>query len=176
MYKRILSLVLALISCCSMYSQSPADMVNPLIGTSNSRWMLFPGVAMPFGMVKLSPDNQANVWNGGYEYTISSVAGFSHIHSFAMGGLSVMPTVGSYRTFAGPSDGPFAGMRTAGYRSRIRKETEVSKLGYYKVDLYDYNVRAELTATTRCGYLQFTYPAASKANVLLRFFGALRRE
>ncbi len=139
------------------------------MGTSNSRWMLFPGPTMPFGMVKLSPDNQSNVWCGGYEYTVNSISGFSHIHSWAMGGLSVMPTTGSIKTFPGPSDGPFASMWTAGYRSRIKKETETGKVGYYKVNLFDYDVDVELTSTTRCGYFRLTYPETDQANFLFNF-------
>jgi len=37
--------------------------------------MLFPGATLPFGLVKLSPDNQSNVWNGGYEYTVGQHLG-----------------------------------------------------------------------------------------------------
>ena len=59
----------------------PVDAVNVFTGTSNSRWMLFPGATLPFGLVKLSPDNQTNVWNGGYEYTVNSLSGFSHLHA-----------------------------------------------------------------------------------------------
>jgi hypothetical protein len=51
----------------------PVGAVNVFTGTSNSRWMLFPGATLPFGLVKLSPDNQTNVWNGGYEYTVHFV-------------------------------------------------------------------------------------------------------
>ena len=73
---------------------TPADYVNVFIGTSNSRWMLFPGATLPFGMVKLSPDNQNNVWNGGYEYTVSSISGFSHLHAMSLSGVSLMPVTG----------------------------------------------------------------------------------
>ncbi len=149
--------------------KQPVDYVNVFTGTSNSRWMLFPGPTYPFGMVKLSPDNQANVWNGGYEYTIQSISGFSHIHSWAMGGLSLMPTTGAIKTFPGPADGPFQHMWTAGYRSRFDRSTEKGEAGYYSVDLYDYDIRAELTATERCGYLRFTYPKTAQANILFNF-------
>ncbi len=79
-----------------IYAQqkSPVDYADPLIGTSESRWMLNPGAALPFGMVQLSPDNQSQYWKSGYEYTIGSVFGFSHIHAWTMSGLSVMPTKG----------------------------------------------------------------------------------
>lgn len=147
----------------------PADYVNPLIGTSNSRWMVYPGPSMPFGMVKLSPDNQANVWNGGYEYTVSSISGFSHIHSWSMGGLSLMPITGGLKTYPGPADGPFGYMWTAGYRSRFKKEEEKAKLGYYRVKLSDYDILAELTATTRCGYLRFTFPQSDQSHILFNF-------
>ncbi len=93
-------------------NEDPVDLADPFIGTSNSRWMMFPGPAMPFGMVKLSPDNHSNVWNCGYEYIIASISGFSHIHSWSMGGLSIMPTTGDIKTFPGPSDGPWAHMWT----------------------------------------------------------------
>jgi len=165
----IKEIILLLIPISLLSQKQPADYVNPMIGTSNSRWMVFPGPEMPFGMVKLSPDNQANVWNGGYEYTINSISGFSHIHSWSMGGLSVMPTTGAIRIFPGPADGPFSDMWTAGYRSRFYKEDEKASLGYYRVKLYDYNILAELTATTRCGYLRFTYPKSDDAHILFNF-------
>ncbi len=149
--------------------KTPADYVNMFTGTSNSRWMLFPGPTMPFGMVKLSPDNQKNVWNGGYEYTIASISGFSHIHSWSMSGLSLMPTTGAIKTYPGPADGPFSHMWTSGYRSRFNKSEEKASVGYYGVELYDYNIFAELSATERCGYLKFTYPETENANILFNF-------
>jgi predicted alpha-1,2-mannosidase len=150
--------------------------VNPFTGTSNSRWMLFPGATMPFGMVKLSPDNQENVWNGGYEYTVGSISGFSHLHAFGLSGLSIMPFVGKTelypgqaKTFIGLADGPFGGMWTAGYRSRFDRKTEVASVGYYSVDLMDSRVKAELTSTTRTGWLRFTFPQSEESKILLNF-------
>lgn len=157
-------------------AHTPASYVNVFTGTSNSRWMMFPGATLPFGMVKLSPDNQGNVWNGGYEYTTGSISGFSHLHAMALSGLSVMPVTGDLtanegwsRTFTGPADGPFGGMWTAGYRSRFKKETEKAYPGYYSVDLLDYGVKAELTSTLRCGMMRFTYPPNSPAHLILNF-------
>jgi len=48
-------------------------------------------------MVQLSPDNQAQGGKAGYEYTIGSIFGFSHIHAWTMSGLSVMPAKGILR-------------------------------------------------------------------------------
>ena len=87
----------------------PVDYVDPFIGTSNSRWVLFPGVTMPNGMVKLSPDNQGEVWQGGYDYSIGSIHGFSHLHGWTMGGLITMPANGDLALKPGRPDDPFRG-------------------------------------------------------------------
>ncbi|ASV29703.1 GH92 family glycosyl hydrolase [Maribacter cobaltidurans] len=156
--------------------KSPNDYVNVFTGTSNSRWMLFPGPTMPFGMVKLSPDNQANVWNGGYEYAISSISGFSHVHGMSLSGVSFMPFVGDLffgeeypKLFPGTADGPFGNMWTAGYRSRYTKESEKGSPGYYSVHLLDHKVTVELTATKRCGMIRSTFPKSDKSYLLLDF-------
>jgi len=124
---------------------TPAEYVDTRIGTAHSRWMIAPGPWMPFSMVKLSPDNQGYGWQAGYDPTFESIGTFSHIHEWTMAGLGTMPANGKLRTRIGPENKP-----DRGYRSRIDKSTEVSQLGYYKADLTDYDIKAELTATTRC--------------------------
>ncbi len=177
-------LVALLPLCCPLLcgSQSaakrttPADWVNVFTGTSNSRWMQFPGATVPFGLVKFSPDNQGNVWDGGYEYTIASISGFSFLHSMALSSMSVMPMVGSLemepgqsRLFPGSADGPFGQMWTAGYRSRIRKDTETGKPGYYAVDLVDAKTRVEVTSTMRTGWMRVQFPSSDQAHLLYDF-------
>jgi alpha-1,2-mannosidase, putative len=146
--------------------KQPVDYADPLLGTSESRWMLNPGATMPFGMVQLAPDNQGGVWKSGYEYTLNNVGGFSHIHSWTMAGLSVMPTVGALNTRRGPSDGPTTGW-TTGYRSRVYKETEKASPGYYAVTLMNGNIQTELTSTTRSGFFRFTFADEEHAHILL---------
>ncbi|MBW7989729.1 MAG: glycoside hydrolase family 92 protein [Planctomycetes bacterium] len=145
----------------ALAQKQPVDYVDPLIGTSTSRWMLYPGSSMPFGMVKLSPDNRKHAWKGGYEYNIENIMGFSHIHSWIMGGLLVMPTVGELKTIPGTEENP-----DEGYRSRFRHETEVASPGYYAVTLDDYDIRAELTSTTRSGFMRYTFPKSEQARIL----------
>ena len=149
--------------------RQPVDFVNPLIGTTSPglRWMMFPGVSLPFGMVKLSPDNKA--WNGiagsgraGYDYKIPTILGFSHIHSWTMGGLLMMPTTGPLRLVQGPGAGS-----PESFRSRYRHEAESASPGYYAVTLDDYGIRAELTATTRAGFHRYTFPKSDQARLLL---------
>lgn len=141
--------------------KAPVDYVDPFIGTSNSRWALHPGPCMPFGMVQLAPDNQDTGWKAGYEYNIHNIAGFSHIHGWTLAGLLAMPTTGELKIVPGDEDKPWSG-----YRSNIRKETEVSKVGYYSVILDDYNVKAELTSTERVGVHRYTFPKNYRSRIL----------
>lgn len=160
----------------SSLPENRLQLVNVFTGTSNSRWMQFPGATVPMGLVKLSPDNQGNVWNGGYEYTIASISGFSFLHSFGLSSMSVMPLTGPIeaepghaKLFPGPPDGPFGGMWTAGYRSRIRKDTEAGMPGYYSVDLVDAKTKVELTATARTGWMRFHFPEGEQTHLLFDF-------
>lgn len=57
-----------------------------------------------------------------------------------------MPTTGKLKTLPGSLEDP-----DMGYRSRIDKTTEYATPGYYSVNLSDYNIKAEITATTRTG-------------------------
>ncbi len=142
--------------------KDPVEYVDPMIGTSNARWMMFPGASMPFGMVKLSPDNQRRGWKAGYEYTIDNIAGFSHIHSWTMAGLLTMPTTGPLHVKPGSRDNP-----DQGYRSRFSHDNEEASPGYYSVRLDDYDIKAELTSTTRAGFQKYTFPKSDSARILL---------
>lgn len=153
--------------CFAAFAQNtsqkqPVDYVDPLMGTTFSRWMLFPGVSMPFGMVKLSPDNQRKGWKAGYEYKIHNIAGFSHLHSWTMGGLLTMPTVGKLKILPGTETNP-----DLGYRSRFSHDNEIAKPGYYSVFLDDYGIKAELTSTTRAGFQRYTFPKSDSARILV---------
>ncbi|MEX6688685.1 GH92 family glycosyl hydrolase [Danxiaibacter flavus] len=165
--KKIFFFALFFVALVSATAQKqPVDYADPLLGTSESRWMLNPGATMPFGMVQLSPDNQGGVWKSGYEYSLNNIGGFSHIHSWTMAGLSVMPTVGALNTRRGPADGPTTGW-TTGYRSRIYKETEQASPGYYAVKLMNGDITTELTSTTRAGFFRFSYSDEEDAHILL---------
>ena len=147
-------------------AKDPADYADPMIGTSNSRWMLGPYACVPFGMIQLGPDNQAAGWMGGYEYTTASISGFSHIHAWTMAGLRIMPATTDLTLNGGNADTPFVGAN-AGYHSRFLKGTEHASPGYYAVQLYDHDVKAEMTATTRCGFQRYTFGPTDDARVLI---------
>jgi predicted alpha-1,2-mannosidase len=140
-----------------------SDYVDTRIGTAHSRWMIGPGPWMPFSMVKISPDNQNDGWQAGYDPTFESIGAFSHIHEWTMGGLGILPVRGPLKIKVGDQ-------RSApgeGYRSRIDKATEEAPLGAYKVKLTDYNIKAEVTATTRASFMRYTYPKATDSRVMI---------
>ncbi|MGH7941052.1 MAG: GH92 family glycosyl hydrolase [Limisphaerales bacterium] len=140
---------------------TPADYVDVFMGTAHSRWMIAPGPWMPFGMVKISPDNQCESWCSGYDYTHEYIDCFSHIHEWTMAGLGMMPTTGPLRTHPG-LDG-------TGYSSRFDKDTEHGGIGYYEVLLKDSGIKVELTATTRASLQRYTFPPSEQARVLFPF-------
>jgi len=130
-----------------------ADYVDTKIGSAHSRWMIAPGPWTPYSMVKLSPHNKNAGWQAGYDPIFEFIGTFSHIHEWTMAGLGTMPTNGPLQVEVGDQlkiDG--------GYRSRIDKETEKGSLGYYSVDLTDYDIHADLTSTIRCGFQRCTFP------------------
>ena len=127
--------------------------VNPFIGTT-SNGNTFPGVALPFGMVQLSPDTDIGSWDQiegtdspGYIYTDSTILGFSHTHLSGTGcpdygNILVMPTTGDLNIQPGSAENP-----EDSYRSRFYNESEKAVPGYYCVWLEDYDIKTELTAT-----------------------------
>ncbi|MEU4037413.1 lectin [Streptomyces collinus] len=135
---------------------SPADLVNPFIGTSNDA-NDFPGADVPFGMVQWSPDTSSRPPGGGYEYKDSSITGFSLTHLAgpgcgAAGDIPVLPTVGAVDNAATAS---------------FSHADETATAGSYKVDLGN-KVTTELTTTTRSGMARFTFPSTSQANLLFK--------
>ncbi len=141
---------------------TPADYVDTMLGAGHSRWMIAPGPWMPFSMVKLSPDNQNAGWQAGYDPTFESIGAFSHIHEWTMAGLGMLPVNGPLKIKVGDQRNP-----DEGYRSRIDKPAEEAPLGYYKAHLIDYDIQAELTATTRGGFQRYTYPKDTTSRVMI---------
>ncbi|MBZ4192239.1 GH92 family glycosyl hydrolase [Niabella beijingensis] len=143
----------------------PSDYVNTFLGTAHSRWMIAPGPWMPFSMVKLSPDNQNAGWQAGYDPIYESIGTFSHVHEWTMAGLGMLPVNGPLKIKMG--DEAALKYDSTGYRSFINKATEEAPLGYYKADLTTYNIKAELTSTSRCSFQRYTYPQQQDGRVMI---------
>ena len=173
------------ITICSiplLQAQEPMNLiqyVDPMIGTAKMGHT-YPGATSPFGSVQLSPETDTIPYavNGnynrevykycaGYQYEDTTIVGFSHTHFSGtghsdLGDLLVMPTVGDLKLNPGTSSNP-----DNGYRSRFSHDEEKASAGYYAVHLKDYNIQAELTATTRVGMHKYTFPKSDSAHIIL---------
>ena len=152
---------------------------HPLVGTAKMGHT-YPGATVPFGAVQLSPDTDTISYeqNGrynpeiyaycaGYQYKDPTIVGFSHTHFSGtghsdLGDFLVMPTTGPLQLNPGTADRPLSG-----YRSAYSHQTEVAEPAYYKVRLADRDILAELTATTRVGIHQYTFPRAAESHIIL---------
>jgi predicted alpha-1,2-mannosidase len=157
-----------------------ASYVNPLIGTKpapNSNYGfgfdtgdVYPGAVAPHGMLAWSPDTTTGI-PGGYWYPDNTIKGFSLNHFSGRGcpyegDIPVMPVPGPVTT--SPVTNP------AAFRSTFSHSSESASPGYYQVGLSS-GVRVALSATTRTGIGQFTYPpSASAASVIINAGGSAR--
>ncbi len=154
--------------------------VNPFIGTSKMGHV-FPGATAPFGMVQLSPQTNFEVmfdedgtynsetyeYCAGYQYKDSTIIGFAHTNFSGtghadLGDFLVMPTTGNL--ILDP-------MQTKedhkGFYSIFSHDSEEASPGYYKVNLESYAITAELTASERVGFHQYTFPKSENAHIIL---------
>jgi predicted alpha-1,2-mannosidase len=147
-------------------------LVDPFIGTGPDGHT-FPGATVPFGMVQLSPDTQVRPfkqsykWASGYRYQDTTILGFSQTHFSGsghsdLGDVLLQPIAGDVRLEPGDID-----KSGSGYRSRFSHNQEQSAPGYYAVDLLDYGIHVELTASARVGVHRFTFPAGKPIHVLV---------
>ncbi len=153
--------------------------VNPFIGTKNMGHT-FPGATAPFGMVQLSPEtNQQPMfidgkynkdtykYCSGYQYSDSTIFGFSHTHFSGtghsdLGDFLLMPTTGVLKLEPGNTE-----VLGSGYNSRFSHKNEDAEPGYYEVELDDYEILAQLTASERVGFHQYTFPKTDSAHIIL---------
>jgi len=130
--------------------------VNPFIGTDGPG-NTYPGATVPFGMVQLSPDIGIGGWDriAGYFYKDSIISGFSHLHLSGTGAGDL------YDILVMPSNSKFSKrIKANGFRpfSKFSHQKESATAGYYSVDLLDFGIKAEVTATRRTGVHRYTFP------------------
>jgi predicted alpha-1,2-mannosidase len=152
-------LIIILISFKILAQKTPADFVNPMIGTQNGG-NTFPGASLPFGMVKLGPDSYNKWSNSGYEYQVP-IGGFSHTHVSGTGGG---PKYGNVLFM--PSSK--SGSKTIDTRSfALSVANETAKTGYYSALLKGDSIRAELTSTHSVGLHRYSFFKKGNRNVLI---------
>ncbi|MGN8024529.1 GH92 family glycosyl hydrolase [Phyllobacterium sp. 22229] len=135
--------------------------VNPLIGSGQSPasdvpgekesllgGFVNPGANVPLGMVSWGPetDTISGVWSPrGYHYETTAIHGFPMINLSGVGCGTRAPFM--VQPVSNASDGD----------AKFSHDKETVHPGYYQVT-FDNEIKTELTATTRTGLGQFTFP------------------
>lgn len=134
--------------------------VNLFIGTSGDNGQVDPGAAVPFGMVRVSPDSDPRS-HAGYDYSVNLISGISVNRlsgvgcSGAGGNLSIKPSFPKFEL-------------------RIKKQTERVAPGYYKT-AFNNGVLAELTATTNIAVEKYVFPRGSEETFTLNLASSFEK-
>ncbi|MEM8969381.1 MAG: GH92 family glycosyl hydrolase, partial [Bacteroidota bacterium] len=158
------------LSCNTTDPYSPPSIlsyVNPLIGTAPSttetaqmhsesgselRGQTFPAVGVPFGMTQWTPQTRATEQKclSPYYYQDTRIQGFRGSRWMSgsctqdYGSVTIMPTTGAIK------------VKPEERSSTFSHDQETVTPSYYSVNLSDYQIQAEVTATSRAGMLRFT--------------------
>lgn len=158
---RYITISLALATSIQAFSkESPADLVNPLVGTQStfelSTGNTYPAIALPWGMNFWTPQTGENGSGWQYVYTDNKIRGLKQTHQPS-------PWINDYGAF---SLMPETGKLVLSDKERgswYSHKAEIALPYYYKAYLADYDVTAEIAPTERAAILQFTYPATDEA-------------
>ena len=165
-----------LLGAAPALAQTPAEYVDPFIGTTNFG-TTNPGAVVPNGMMAVVPfnvmgsdlnryDKDARWWSTPYEYHNRFFTGFAH---GALSGVGC-PDMGSLLTMATTGE---LEVDYRNYGSEYRDE-EASP-GYYAVTLSKYGIRAEATSTPRTSVERYTFPGG-EGHLLLNLGEGLTNE
>lgn len=164
----ITALVVLSCSTPNVAIDDPVSYVDPYIGT-DYHGHVFLGANVPFGAVQLGPTNFTQGWDwcSGYHYSDSLLIGFSHLHLSGtgigdLGDVLVMPFTGELKTSRGTVEN-----YKAGFGSKYSHDQETAEAGYYSVQILDYDIKAELTASERVGLHRYTFPKSDNAHIAI---------
>ena len=162
--------------CLASFSIEPVDRVNPFIGSANYG-TTNPGPVLPNGMMSVSPfnvmgselnkfDKDKQWWSTPYTSENKFFTGYSHVNLSGVG----CPELGSLLLMATAGD---LNVNYEEYGSEYINE--VASPGYYSNLLTKYNIKTEVSATTRTSIARFTFPEG-EANILLNLGEGLTNE
>ncbi|MCP1373944.1 GH92 family glycosyl hydrolase [Dyella lutea] len=150
---------------------SPAEAVNPLIGSSHGG-NTFPGAMRPFGMLQWSPETTRGKHNrttapGGYAYDHPRIRGFALTHLSGTGCAGASGDIPFMPITTAVTRSPSADATDSLYASDFSHADETAQAGYYRVKLANGSTVA-LTAAMRSGMADIDFPAGKPANLLIR--------
>ncbi|MEH6710959.1 MAG: GH92 family glycosyl hydrolase [Paraglaciecola polaris] len=166
------------LSLAQEQQQSPADFVNPFVGTSNFG-ATHPGAQYPHALTSVAPFNVAfeheklnkfekdAAWNSRvYIHENKFLTGFTHVNLSGvgcpeLGVINIMPTAGDLELDAQKYGSTYS--------------DEHAKPGYYQTTLDKYDIKAEATSTLRTGLSRYTFNAG-QGNIILNLGLGLTNE
>ena len=138
-----------LLAGCAITPQEkdPVDYVDPNIGgIGNLLSSTSPTVAMPYGMMRISPTTTPGI-NDRYLA--------DKIYGFPAGGISFMPMSGVADTIPDR------------YASLYDHDLETATPYYYSTLLDKYDIQVEYTVSSHAAYYRFTFPKDAPSHILL---------
>ena len=163
----LLALLMKLFIIPFSSAEQPTDFTqyaNPFVGAAEFGHC-FPGACVPFGLIQAGPETGNCNWSycSGYQSADSSINGFSQTRLNGtgcpdLGDLLILPFVGDP-------------IRKA-YKSNFSKTQEQASPGYYSVQLSDFDVKAEMTATEHVAIYRYTFQGKEKPQLLIDFQSA----
>jgi predicted alpha-1,2-mannosidase len=148
---------------------SPADLVNPLMGTQSkfslSTGNTYPAIALPWGMNFWVPQTGKMGDGWIYTYDADKIRGFKQTHQPS-------PWINDYGQF---SVFPETGKPVIDEDLRaswFSHKAETARPYYYSVYLADYDVTVEIAPTERAASFRFTFPKSDSAWLLVDAFDA----
>lgn len=139
------------------------DQVNPLIGTA-AQGQTFPSTGVPFAMTQWTPQTRDGEQKciAPYYFADKRIQGFRGSHFMSgsctqdYGSVTLMPTMGPLKVGAVE--------RSSAFTHAQEKAAPYS----YAVNLTDYNIHAEITGTTRSGFLRFQFNRPGQGWILVQ--------
>jgi len=157
--------------------------VNPFIGTGGfppyTSGYDMPGVTVPFGMVRLSPDtrfflkkitHKTTASTAGYYFGDNRCTGFSHTRLVGTGASDG----GHFRVYPANGDNCIRNYHKGKYH-RFSHRNETAFPGYYAVKFKETGILAELTATERVGVHRYSFSGKENPHILIDVASSLGR-
>ncbi|MEA5140938.1 GH92 family glycosyl hydrolase [Arcicella rigui] len=162
----------------SLAQKQPADYVNPLIGSAPSttesakkhseagsemKGQIVPAIGVPQGMTSWTPQTRATELKciPPFYYNDTKIQGFRGTHWMNgscvqdYGSVTIMPMSGKLTINANERGSDFD------------RKTETVKPYFYEVILKKDNIKAQMTALARAGFLQFSFSQKQKNYILV---------
>ncbi len=172
----LLAVSLAVCGVSAIAQDDYAAWVNPFVGTTNFG-TTNPGAVTPNGMMSVVPfnvmgssenkfDKDSRWWSTPYDVTNKFFTGYAHVTLSGVG----CPELGSLLTMA------TTGNLEPDYKKYGSKyDMETATPGYYSNHLTKYDIKTEVTSTTRTSAERYTFPGG-KGNILINLGEGLTNE